>query len=199
MTLTRCPSCHEDIREKPQVVEVPSFCAHCGEAFPWAEQRCAQERRAPDPAERLVAVLSRFDRVAIQLRKRDRKEPLLIADEYDVQYVLRALLSVDFDDIRSEEATPSFVVGSARADFLLKNEQIIIEVKKTRDDLGPKELKKQLLEDIPQYRQHPDCRTLVCFIYDPAGRIDNQAAMKRDLEAERRDTMRVIVVIAPAR
>ncbi|WP_272417958.1 hypothetical protein [Polyangium jinanense] len=153
----------------------------------------------PDPTSRLVFALSRFDRVAIQLRNRGRKPPLDIADEYDVQYVLRALLSTDFDDVRTEEPTPSVAAGSARVDFLLKNEQILIEVKKTRNDLGPKELKKQLLADIPHYRQHPDCRTLICFIYDPDGRIDNQAALKRDLEAETRETTRVIVVISPGR
>jgi hypothetical protein len=30
-------------------------------------------------------------------------------------------------------------------------------------------------------RQHPDCQTLVCFVYDPDGRVDNAAALETDL------------------
>ena len=37
-----------------------------------------------------------------------------------------------FDDIRAEEWTPSYAGKCARVDFLLKNEKIVIEVKKTR-------------------------------------------------------------------
>nr|WP_250162867.1 hypothetical protein [Psychrobacter sp. WY6] len=37
-----------------------------------------------------------------------------------------------FDDVRPEEYTPSYAGAASRTDFLLKKEQIIIELKKSR-------------------------------------------------------------------
>ena len=61
-------------------------------------------------------------------------------DEYDVQGLLHALLHLYFNDIRAEEWTPSYAAGSSRIDFLLKNERIIVETKKTRRGLSEREL-----------------------------------------------------------
>jgi hypothetical protein len=66
-------------------------------------------------------------------------------------------------------------------DFLLKQEQIVIETKKTRAAFSAKELGTQLIEDIARYESHPDCDTLVCFVYDPDGRISNPRGIENDL------------------
>ncbi|MGJ4749043.1 hypothetical protein ACQV5M_21955, partial [Leptospira sp. SA-E8] len=39
----------------------------------------------------------------------------------------------------------------------------------------------QLIIDIARYKQHPQCRRLVCFVYDPEGRIANPAGIENDL------------------
>jgi hypothetical protein len=88
-------------------------------------------------------LLLRFHRVAQQLTKRRESRPtLLINDEYDVQDLFRALLWIEFDDVRPEQWTPSYAGGSAKMDFLLKKEQVVIEVKKTRATLGEKEVRR---------------------------------------------------------
>lgn len=66
-------------------------------------------------------------------------------------------------------------------DFLLPHEQIVVEIKKTRASLGAKELGGQLIEDIVRYRAHPKCKTVICFVYDPEGRITNPVGIERDL------------------
>ena len=96
-----------------------------------------------------------------------------ITDEYDVQDLLYALLRLDFDDIRAEDWTPSYAGGSARMDFLLKKEQVVIEVKKTREKLADREIGEQLMIDIAKYKAHPDCRTLISFIYDGLSPLSN--------------------------
>lgn len=91
------------------------------------------------PILRVEKILSRFWLVANQLRERPRnKRPYSIEDEYDVQDLLHAILKLDFDDIRREEWTPSYAGGASKIDLVLKEEKIIIEVKKTRDDLREK-------------------------------------------------------------
>jgi hypothetical protein len=135
--------------------------------------------------------------VAKRLRVRhDRRDTLDVKDEYDVQDLLHSLLKIYFDDIRAEEWTPSYAGKASRMDFLLKSEQLVVEVKMTRDTLGEKEVGEQLIIDIARYRVHPDCKLLVCFVYDPLGRIGNPEGLERDLSGSK-DGLGVKVLIAP--
>lgn len=145
----------------------------------------------------LRAMLFRFHSVAVQLRQRHDARPTLdVSDEYDVQDLLHALLRLHFDDIRPEEWTPSYAGKSSRVDFLLKREAIVVEVKKTRAGLGEKQISEQLIIDIARYAKMGDCKTLVCFIYDPENRITNSGGLETDLSGDR-DGMFVEVMVLP--
>jgi hypothetical protein len=143
-TIHQCQCCHTEIRGDYHVegffgfgdsTPVPTNCEGCGALFPWAKKQQAMAIATTDPRQDgfllIEHICSRFHLVTKQLRTRyaDR-DSLIVADEYDVQDLLHALLKIDFDDIRPEEWTPSYAGGSSRVDFLLKNEQIIVEVKK---------------------------------------------------------------------
>ena len=145
----------------------------------------------------LIHILSHFHTFARQLKKRyNNRRAFEIEDEYDVQDLLHAILKLHFEDVRKEEYTPSCAGSSTRVDFLLKNEKIVIEVKKTRYDLKDKELGKQLILDKEHYNVHPDCKTLVCFIYDPDGLLSNPIGLKNDL-SNTNLKMETIVIISP--
>lgn len=145
----------------------------------------------------LERLCARFHLVATRLRSRpSNRAAFQIEDEYDVQDLLQALLMLDHDDVRPETWTPSYSAGSSRTDFLLRLEHIVVEARLTRSDFGVKELGEQLSVDIQKYQQHPECQTLVCFIYDPDGRIDNPRAHENDLSREQ-DGLTVRVIIAP--
>jgi hypothetical protein len=125
----------------------------------------------------------RFHASARQLQSRYKsRATLTIEDEYDVQDFLHAILRLHFDDIRPEEWTPSYAGKSSRVDFLLKNERIVIEVKKTRASLLDGKIGEELIIDRARYEAHPDCDTLVCFVYDPEERVGNPIGLERDLE-----------------
>jgi hypothetical protein len=145
---------------------------------------------------RLERLLNRVHKVARQLlERRENRSTLAIEDEYDAQDLLHALLKIDFDDIRPEEWTPKYAGGATRMDFLLKKEQIVVEVKKTRDGLDATRLGEELLIDIAKYKMHPDCKTLVCFVYDPEQRLSNPEGLRVDLENETSERLSVKVVI----
>lgn len=150
-----------------------------------------------NPVQLLGLICERFHLVVRQLRsRREDRTTLDVQDEYDVQDLMHVLLQLHFHDIRPEEWTPSYAGKSSRMDFLLKQEQIVIEIKKTRAGLGAKELGSQLIEDIARYEAHPDCDVLVCFVYDPDGRISNPRGIENDLR--RTDgSVRVEVLIRP--
>lgn len=130
-------------------------------------------------------IINRFHQVARQLQARhSERNTIEINDEYDVQDLFHALLKLYFDDIRPEEYTPSYAGSASRVDFLLKDEQIIIEIKKTRNGLKAKEVGEQLIIDTQKYQSHPDCKMLICFVYDPEGKIANPRGIEKDLSKD---------------
>ena len=162
-----------------------------------AEETSKGAPRFSDATELVMHILSRFHAVVIQLRDRHEDRPtIVVSDEYDVQDLLRALMCVHFDDVRPEEWTPSCAGKSSRVDFLLKSKQIVVEVKKTRQGLGVKEVGDQLILDIARYSKHPDCKTLVCMVYDPENRIQNPGGLEADLSGSS-NGMRVEVTVVP--
>ena len=190
----------------PDPDEVEPFLSGCDRAQAFLDAIIADmedgriadaQQAAPDANERVARILERFHGVACQLRHRPRdRAPLLLKDEYDVHYVLHALLQVDFDDVRPEEPTPSSAGGGSRLDFLLKGEGIVVEVKMTREKLTDAKLREELGADITHYAAHPDCRALYCFVYDPDHLVRQPAAFERDLSVPRND-MPVTVLVRP--
>ena len=154
-------------------------------------------KQGAQPIVMVQRICERFHAVTKQLRHRHDARPTLdVGDEYDVQDLLHALLRVEFEDVRPEEWTPSYAGGAGRMDFLLKSEQLVIETKMARAGHTAKKLGDELLIDIARYQQHPDCRTLVCFVYDPLGLVANPRGVERDLGRQAGD-FEVSVLIRP--
>jgi len=134
--------------------------------------------------EQIENLFLRFHSVVRQMsreQRHDNRPTLDVNDEYDVQDLLHGLLRLFFDDIRDEEWTPSYAGSSTRMDFLLKNEHVVIEVKMLRKGLGKKRVAEELIIDKAHYREHPDCKTLYCLVYDPHGKIINPKGFEDDL------------------
>lgn len=160
------------------------------------------ERKSPSPAsghhlQQVRALIDGFERVCRALSRRPHgRDALLMTDEYDVQYLFGALLKGLFDDVRAEEPTPSYGGGGARMDFIIKSERLVIELKMTRDGLNDRTVTDQLLVDIGRYPAHPDCATLVCFVYDPGFKLKNPRAIENDLTKQHGD-LDVHVLVRP--
>ncbi|MBW4622423.1 MAG: hypothetical protein KME17_24085 [Cyanosarcina radialis HA8281-LM2] len=163
------------------------------------KQNLVQERPVTiNGIENVIKICNSFHIVARQLRQRhSNRNTLAIKDEYDVQDLFHALLRIFFEDVRSEEWTPSYAGGSSRVDFLLQPEKIVIELKKTRDGLESKEVGNQLLIDIARYQSHPDCKNLICFVYDPEGRIGNPKGLENDLNNLSSEKINIVTLIRP--
>jgi hypothetical protein len=178
---------------------VPKFCENCGTPFPWSKK--APEQTDPvtrlNPLDSVERICNRIALVVRQLRSRhDTRDTLDVADEYDLQDLLHALLHLFFDDVRPEEYTPSYAGKATRMDFLLKNESIVIEAKMTRKGLGGKEVGEQLIVDIAHYKSHPSCKTLFCLVYDPEHRIANPRGLESDL-SKKSEGLDVRVFVVP--
>lgn len=182
---------------KPKnVPKPPGACSNCGKIFPWTHN--IERPLSKNEAIRYVLrCCEKFHLISKKIRQRyDDRGTLDVNDEYDVQDLMNVILSVYFDDIRREEYTPSYAGGSSRMDFLIKDYSIVLELKKTRKGLNAKEIGSQLIEDIAKYKNSQDCKTLICFIYDPDGRIHNPEGLIKDLEKTSND-IAVKVLISP--
>lgn len=138
------------------------------------------------PTQDAIAIVTnlcrRFHQFALQLQVRhDGRATFKFEDEYDVQDALHAILRLHFEDVRPEEWTPSYAGNSTRMDFLLKREHVVVEAKMTRKSLKQKDVAEQLIQDKERYRSHPDCRELICFVYDPGHFLTNPTALEDDL------------------
>ena len=67
----------------------------------------------------------------------------------------------------------------------------------TRDNLRDKEIGDQLLIDIARYKEHPNCKTLYCFVYDPNHKIYNPTGLERSLNKKSTPELQVKVFIRP--
>ncbi|MGF1779802.1 DUF2321 domain-containing protein [Vibrio nomapromontoriensis] len=210
-TIHQCPECNSGIPGDYHTdgvvaigfsTPVPSHCENCGAPYPWtkAKEKVIEQVVGNDEIDHLSLVeqiCSRFHLIAKQLKSRyNERDTLVIEDEYDTQDLLHSLLHIYFDDIRPEEWTPSYAGGCSRVDFLLKQEQIIIEVKKTRKSLKSKHVGEQLIIDSQRYRSHPDCKKLLCFVYDPEGWVSNPRGLENDLNSKD-DDFEIKVLIVP--
>ena len=178
-----------------QDVAVP----HCTPALPPQTSAVAPNASASETDHLNISkrLCQRFHLVARQLRLRgEYRSTLNVEDESDAQDLLHALLRLQFDDIGTDEWTPGYTNGTPRTTFLLNHDRLAIVVKKTRTGLSSKELSDQVRADIERYRARGRCTHLLCFVYDPEGRIGNPRGLEREL-ASTGEEFTVDVVVAP--
>jgi len=150
-----------------------------------------------DPAELVKMLCCRFHSVARQLRLRgEYRATLSVEDEFDAQDLLHALLRIQFDNIDTDEWTPSYSNGTPRTTLLLNDGRLAVIVKKTRPGLNAKDLSDQLQIDAERYRSHGRCTTLLCFMYDPDGRIGNPRGLEASLASVSKSFV-IDVLVAP--
>lgn len=205
--------------EEPTLQTIPSSCISPGtiQPSPSERQECAPSL-PPDPAqpgagqfvgetnpvyieqdplELCRKLCTRFHAIARQLRLRgEYRSTLSVEDDIDAQDLLHALLRVQFDDIGADEWMPGYTDGQTRTAFLLNHDRLAIIVKKTRPGLSIKDLAEQVRIDGERYREHGHCADLLCFIYDPEGRIGNPRGLENDLTSVS-DHFSITVLVSP--
>ena len=185
---------NERIEIRDQLVKLKRF----REIIDFLKSKGSLKSSTNNKLEELIKILTKFHRFSQELRDRRKdREVVVINDEYDVQYLINAILHLHFDDVRPEEYSPSNSGGNSRIDFLLKKEDIILEIKMSNEKLGAKELGKELLVDIGRYKEYPGFNTLLVFIYDKGDYIRNKNGLICDLENQSSEKLKVKVIINP--
>lgn len=113
-----------------------------------------------------------------------------IGNEYDLQRMLYSLLLPVFPLIRQEVESDNDYSGM-RADLYLKEYDLIIETKCTRDNMN----EKKLIEELGADGFHYQAKTLFFFVYDKNNIIKNPEAFKAAFKREREKDGKTIKVI----
>jgi hypothetical protein len=138
-----------------------------------------------DAVSTVIAIGERFRLVQRSLGKRERDRPSVeFNDEYDDQYLMRALLGLFFDDIRPEDYVPEYAGGRSRVDFLLPDHRLAVELKHTRSGLSDRNLGEELVIDSARYRNANSANHLIALVFDHDGVLNNPRGLERDLQRE---------------
>ena len=114
---------------------------------------------------------------------------------YDYDAFRDVTLKPQLPDLTDEEWTPKDAGSAKRIDFVSPATRLCIEAKKTRDRDHPREIIKELKEDIESYYVHDACDTLIAFIYDPDGymsdarQVEAQKSNLREVDERLRDAI----------
>ena len=204
ITISNCQKCDADIQgyyHTPGVAilagtPIPEFCHECGAPYPWKDLKKNSERTQINFDINIERLFLKLPLVIEQIQKRyDNRSTLNVRDEYDLQDLLHVILRLYFDDIRSEEYTPSYAGTTSRMDFMLPDKGIVIETKMTRASLNKRKLSKELILDKEYYQKSNDCKILYCLVYDPIKIIDNPKGFEKDISENNTDfTCKVIII-----
>jgi len=138
---------------------------------------------------------SKFRNMSYLLQRRKKgRPPFTIVDEYDFQDLLHCFLTIEYNDVRTEQWTPEYAGGSAKIDFLLPEVSLSVETKIVTDTHGRNEIGEELIIDSTKYRTHPKCDILVCLVYDPNFLLKNKFGFISDLESNPNLKVRVFVI-----
>ncbi|MBO0888874.1 hypothetical protein J2P12_07220 [Candidatus Bathyarchaeota archaeon] len=153
------------------------------------------------PAFSIVSALEQFQDCIRYLNTRRSKGAVIdINGEDDVQDVVFLMLRPLVQDLVPENPTDLTASRYVIQDFLSKNLKTVVEAKFVRDKKHGKEITKELHDDIEMYRNHPECREIVFFIYDPESLIPDLDGLRRQIAGTRKydgKTVQVHCVIKP--
>lgn len=148
----------------------------------------------------ILGLARRFHESVLSMKNHPHKGAVLgINNEWDCQYLFRAILAAYISDVRDEEWNPSVAGSSARCEFYLKTLRTMVELKYVRKAGDAKKIKTELATDLLDYGKNPHVDYVICLVYDPSQVLKTPAAIQADLSGPKDGLLRVEVIISPPR
>jgi hypothetical protein len=148
----------------------------------------------------VLGLARRFHEAVLSLKKHPHNGNVLtIKDQWDCQYLFRAILAAYIADVRNEEWNPSVAGSSARCEFLLKTLRAMVELKYVRKPTDARKIKSELATDLLDYGNNPLVDYVIFLIYHPTNALTTPAAVQTDFSGPRDGLVCVYVVISPPR
>lgn len=141
-----------------------------------------------------------FHEAALSLKKHPHGGDVFsVQNEWDCQYLFRAILTSLIQDVRIEEWSPSVAGSSGRCEFFLKDHRLMVELKFARRKSDSKKFKTELSTDLRDYGANEAVEVVVILIYDPDHVLEAAVQLQKDLSEPTRDLDDVVVILSPPR
>lgn len=111
----------------------------------------------------IETILNKFHRLVVELKELN----VDIKTEEDVKKLLKALLSMYYENIKPEEHVESYAGIASRIDLYIKDINYGIEIKLAKNTIQQKQIVEQINDDIQKYQKLPNCEKIYFFIYNP--------------------------------
>ena len=121
------------------------------------------------PEDIIRIILNNFSNSVQKIMSRRKgHSPYELKDEYDVQDILYVIIKSVFPSLIDEDSIAKTGAKNSRIDFILREENILIEVKMIKaNDTNEINFIEQLKIDFESYHECPWLKKLFCFVYDP--------------------------------
>lgn len=126
-------------------------------------ERNPQRKNNTSNQEIIETILNKFHRFVVELKELN----IEIQTEEDVKKLLKALLSIYYENIKPEEYVESYAGIASRIDIYIKDINQGIEIKLAKNSIQQKQIVEQINDDIQKYQKIPNCEKIYFFIYNP--------------------------------
>ena len=133
-------------------------------------------------------------------KRQKRHPPYKVEQEQDVHDLLFSIVKCVFPDARPEESTMKHAGGSKRIDIVFPSISTVVEIKYVRDGRHAGQVADELKIDFESYHVHPDCKTLIAYVWDPMRGLSDRYNFIKDLRGLRvkgENRFNVEVVVKP--
>lgn len=135
------------------------------------ESNPIQKNNTPND-EIIETILNRFHKVVVELKELDFE----IQKEADVKKLLKALLGIYYENIKSEEPVESYADIGSQIDLYIKDINYGIEIKLAKNSIQQRQIVEQINDDILKYQKLSNCEKIYFFIYNPEFLIKNHTS-----------------------
>lgn len=152
-------------------------------------------------AESIVSALNQFQECVRYLNTRRSTGAVLnLNSEADVQDAVYLMLRPWIHDLVAESPTDRIANRFTIKDFITRQARTVIEIKYVRDVSHGRYISREMHDDIETYRHHPQCRTIIFFVYDPESLIPDQEILRQQIEEPRiygGRPLRCVLIVKP--
>jgi len=132
--------------------------------------------------EDILLLLTAFpDCVGYSLNR--RSSPIMpLNNEASVQDLMYFMLRPAIIDLMPEQPIANATRQYSLEDYMCRNLGTIVEAKFVRSKQHGRELKKELHDDIGEYKADANCQHLIFFVYDPNKFVESPTALRKAVE-----------------
>lgn len=132
--------------------------------------------------DRVIDLIDSFDDCVGYSHNRRGKPIIDTKGEDGVQDILYFMLKPYIFDLVPEQPNSGETRQYSIQDFRSKSLKTIIEVKRVRNKSHGKSIKKEMNDDIGEYKSDSDCENLVIVIFDPEHHIESRSGLVRSFD-----------------